>query len=590
MAAPASPATAAAAAPASAASAARPHTFSSLQQLLALKNRVLMDLQRHGFGSPGGRETAGKPVGASGAASGAVAQAPGSAQGSATAHGLAARAAGANERFIGIGGYGVTLARDAVATVAAIAAAAVAALLVVVAGLAVGRRKRRAARAAAADEALQANASSPPVRDEAQPGRASAPPPVTDDPVEAEFLATLARTPTSKRALMGLAAHYAERRNARGFDEIAQRIWRLSGGRGPNWIHIAALGRQLDPDNALYAVSGTDAADTFVGLEPDDDDVLPAHSTAAQQQAAAQPAEPVVERRPAEAEPPVAAAPETPVEPASVQPEHGAPEQPEASAVESEPLIQPESVEPGEAQAAHIEASEAEPEPAASAREEPIEPAPVPPASARAEEALAEEAPHERPTQPAMPFPPEAIAALNALDLGLPPRSESPAPGQAAPEAAHPAGEPEELEQTDDFAERERRLAPQEPAVEAAPAEQAGPAEPVEPAAPVPPAQPAVAGLGAAPFGALDLAFDLDLPGAGEDGGERRASPAPAQPMFTPEQMARIARNKLELASEYIALGDLGGARTLIHEVIESNDPATHDEAKALLATLAPLS
>jgi FimV-like protein len=61
-------------------------------------------------------------------------------------------------------------------------------------------------------------------------------------------------------------------------------------------------------------------------------------------------------------------------------------------------------------------------------------------------------------------------------------------------------------------------------------------------------------------------------------------------PTFTPEQLAKIARNKLELASEYIALGDLGGARTLLHEVIESNDADTRDEAHALLATLAPLS
>jgi FimV-like protein len=60
--------------------------------------------------------------------------------------------------------------------------------------------------------------------------------------------------------------------------------------------------------------------------------------------------------------------------------------------------------------------------------------------------------------------------------------------------------------------------------------------------------------------------------------------------MFSPEEIAKIARNKIELAAEYIALGDLGGARILIHEVIESNDPGTRDEAQALLATLAPLS
>jgi pilus assembly protein FimV len=90
----------------------------------------------------------------------------------------------------------------------------------------------------------------------------------------------------------------------------------------------------------------------------------------------------------------------------------------------------------------------------------------------------------------------------------------------------------------------------------------------------------AVAGLGAVGFGALKLDFDLELP------------PSPAQPLpvFTPTDLKRIARNKLELASEYIELGDLSGARTLINEVIEANDPATRTEARALLSTLAPLS
>ena len=73
-----------------------------------------------------------------------------------------------------------------------------------------------------------------------------------------------------------------------------------------------------------------------------------------------------------------------------------------------------------------------------------------------------------------------------------------------------------------------------------------------------------VAGLGAAEFGPLNLDFDLD----------RHSSPAEPLPAFTPEQIAAIARNKLELAAEYIELGDMSGARTLINEVIESNDPA----------------
>ena len=110
-----------------------------------------------------------------------------------------------------------------------------------------------------------------------------------------------------------------------------------------------------------------------------------------------------------------------------------------------------------------------------------------------------------------------------------------------------------------------------------------------EPAAPTPVAADiaagtagaaSVAGLGAAHFGALNLDFDLELP------------PSPAQPIpaFTPDELARIARNKLDLAREYIQLGDLTGARTLINEVIEANDAGTLAEAHALLSTLAPLS
>ena len=142
-----------------------------------------------------------------------------------------------------------------------------------------------------------------------------------------------------------------------------------------------------------------------------------------------------------------------------------------------------------------------------------------------------------------------------------------------------PAGEPEIVH------EPEPRHAPElarvpESEHKAKPEYEPEPAH--EPAAP-----PAVAGLGAARFGPLKLAFDLDLPADDQPDG---AASTPPQPAFTHEEIAKIARNKLELAAEYIELGDLGGARTLIHEVIDSNDPATRDEARTLLATLAPLS
>jgi pilus assembly protein FimV len=86
-----------------------------------------------------------------------------------------------------------------------------------------------------------------------------------------------------------------------------------------------------------------------------------------------------------------------------------------------------------------------------------------------------------------------------------------------------------------------------------------------------------VAGLGATQFPPLNLDFDANQP-------KSQSAPIPA---MTSTQLATIARNKLELAGEYIELGDLPGARTLLQEVIASNDPATRQQATTLLSTLA---
>ncbi|WP_408279447.1 FimV/HubP family polar landmark protein [Paraburkholderia sediminicola] len=174
------------------------------------------------------------------------------------------------------------------------------------------------------------------------------------------------------------------------------------------------------------------------------------------------------------------------------------------------------------------------------------------------------------PVQPALSvpteFPRDALDAFSSLNMPLPPRVESTddaavsvsgslaTPPVASPETA--AQEAVAPHDPDDFPHVADEIA----------AGTAGHA--------------AVAGLGAAGFGALKLDFDLELP------------PSPAQPLpaFTRADLTRIARNKLDLAAEYIDLGDLSGARTLINEVIEANDPATRTEARALLSTLAPLS
>jgi pilus assembly protein FimV len=535
---------------ASAAAASHPKV-SSLQQLLTLKNRVLMELQRHGFGAPSSARSgaAGNaPVGASGftaapPASGVVATAPGPSR----------QAAAANQRFVGIGNYGFNVARSDVPAIAAVIAAVCAALLVLLIALGVSRRKRRAPRPIAGAAAGSAAAIE---RDELNPP-AAPPAAAANDPIEAEFLAILARNPSSKRALMGLVAHYAERKNVRGFDEIAQRIYRLSSGRGPNWVHVAALGRQLDPDNPLFALEAG-ATNEDVLSEPSETDLL-TDSTADVLAPAVPPTEP--------AQPPVEhprAAPAIPVLTDVAPPE--APITDVPSAGETLP----------EAEAAH----HAAPGEAAAVPEVPSDqsgstPAPEPDAAPE---------PWGEAT-----LPPEAVAALGGLDLGLPPRIEGGAErsptGIGEPEREHDAAH--ELGHDADEAPIARAEAHTESPLAAEPSERAE-GEPT-PARGEPPARPAVSGLGAAPVGPLKLSFNLDLPG--DETGDHEASAAGAPlPQFTPEQLAKIARNKLDLASEYIALGDLGGARTLIHEVIESNDAATRDEAHALLATLAPLS
>ncbi|KWO75420.1 FimV/HubP family polar landmark protein [Burkholderia ubonensis] len=174
-----------------------------------------------------------------------------------------------------------------------------------------------------------------------------------------------------------------------------------------------------------------------------------------------------------------------------------------------------------------------------------------------------------------------AIAALDSLDMPLPPRvsdeaslsTTEPAPkaglfvddksatnGQSAPRPPVGAGD-----QT-----------PEQPAEqEEEPEWDGGATLPGRSGATS--SAPAFAPLGGAQFGALKLDFDLDLP----------AAPGAAPPALTPDELARIARNKLELASEYVELGDLAGARTLLQEVIDANDAATRDDARALLAKLA---
>jgi FimV-like protein len=212
----------------------------------------------------------------------------------------------------------------------------------------------------------------------------------------------------------------------------------------------------------------------------------------------------------------------------------------------------------------------------------------VQPEPAAAEEYDDEPTPAARFPQPK--FPREAIEALGSLDLGLPPRRElsSAPPPVAQPVTPQPLVEPHAAPAPDIAPSIEPEPMRPQPVAETEVLQRQS--EPVaDPAKPPFAAQeiesgtagPAsVAGLGASPFGPMRLDFSVDLPSS-------QTEPLPA---FTPEQIATIARNKLELAAEYIDLGDLSGARTLLQEVIDSNDPATRQQAAALLSTLAPHS
>jgi FimV-like protein len=158
-------------------------------------------------------------------------------------------------------------------------------------------------------------------------------------------------------------------------------------------------------------------------------------------------------------------------------------------------------------------------------------------------------------------FPRAALDALGSLDMSLPPRVE-PDATTAVEQATQPVVAPE-------VTARQAVPTAQPEAPRVADEIEAGMV-----------GAGAIAGMGAARYGPLALDFDLELP------------PSLAQPLstFTPEELSRIARNKLELAAEYIELGDVSGARTLINEVIESNDAATRNDARTMLSTLAPLS
>ncbi|CAG4898863.1 hypothetical protein R54767_02451 [Paraburkholderia gardini] len=457
-------------------------SVSSLQQLLALKSRVLMELQKHGIVPVGKAPQAGSAAALPSASTpqASVGVAPGS---------------GATVGPAAVGGNAGTGTAGLSPGVMAGIAAAIAAVIALILSLTVRRRRRPAADAGSAD--AEAKGVSPAA-------------PLASDDVQAQaFPSIQPDTPESATGAASLAAAAELGAEALPVEQIDPAAHESEEDEGARYVGAGAH------DEAPKAAE----TETTLPVEP---------------------AEPLTHAANAEPEPAQASANE-PLSQAEAADAYVAPD------VHHDAPVQHTDHDP------HADESMASQESARAFNE-----------NAHAQPASAE--PVELPSHPAG-FPREAVAALGALDMALPPRTEQPAPfGEMTldglpPAASQPVVEPEVTA---------RQAVAQPPAAPRAADEiGAGTAGPA-----------AVAGLGAMPFGALKLDFDLELP----------PSPAQSLPAFTQEDLAKIARNKLELAAEYIELGDLSGARALVNEVIESNDASTRNEARALLSTLAPLS
>lgn len=66
-------------------------------------------------------------------------------------------------------------------------------------------------------------------------------------------------TPTRVAIHNKLLEIYAKRRDAKAFEVVAIEAYSLTQGQGPEWDHACELGRELDPNNALYQPGGAPA-------------------------------------------------------------------------------------------------------------------------------------------------------------------------------------------------------------------------------------------------------------------------------------------------------------------------------------------
>ncbi|WMY11199.1 FimV/HubP family polar landmark protein [Paraburkholderia phenoliruptrix] len=579
---------------AAATGASQPRTqVSSLQQLLALKNRVLMELQKHGIGGAPAARVAPSASGVQPAAGASAA---------AVVPGHAGAALSTSN--------GTGLSQTNLAVGAAIGAA----LVVLLTALRLGRRKRErlakaqeaaaSANAAAGGEVAPASENAAAGREvgpasvSAAAGEEVGPPSAGGEVGPAAFVA--ARGDTANRdereadlsaaaVQQAATAAAAEREAAEGDAAAREMSERLVAEREAE-IRTATARENEAHQAAEQGAVEREAAEGAAPLEPSSEHAAqePSHE-AADGFAAGHPAEleePLRAFAVSDTEP--AAEPHAPEHPTAFEQNDAAPEELRDNLHNATTTASLEAAAELGADALPRAPLEPlndawEPEPLSHRLEwddEPLPPEPMEPTIPQgpattapvADDGFGATAHEESRPAASTEFPRDAVDAFGSLDMPLPPRLGATAGDTVgAPQSlsSQPVASPEATA---------RRAVPPPPGADEAP-------HAADEIAAGTAGRGAVAGLGAgslgtAGFGALKLDFDLELP------------PGPTEPLpvFTPADLARIARNKLDLAAEYIELGDLAGARTLINEVIEANDPATRNDARALLSTLAPLS
>jgi len=341
----------------------------------------------------------------------------------------------------------------------------------------------------------------------------------------------LKKDPQRQEIYLKLLEIHAQHNKPSAFETVASELYSVSGGQGAVWQKAMALGRQLDPNNPLFAEAGGTAA--FAAAAADTDHAVPAAEGDSE-----------LSIVPPSAETPAMATPSWPKadkgidftldEDISLSPTSGvAPEAKTPAAIlagaEQEVAKSTRTTDAGATKSAAAPGSAA----AAVAGA----------ASAKAAESM----PAQRET---VSFEPESIPKFD-LDFNL---DEPSRPGPIMPTITTPAPKP------------------------AAP----------KPAAPKPVAEPALATVGpgapapqlARPAAAieldkLDLAFD-----------PQRSTFEDPTPSVLDGQW-HDAATKLDLAKAYQEMGDVEGAREILQEVLHEGDDQQKAEAEALLSKLA---